>query len=88
MTDIEKVARYFSALVRAEFDTETLAEIVATNAASDNHTCATQDYIDANCLMYGAFCAHFFREPDVSSDADTDIWNQAWNMAKKAQFQN
>lgn len=87
MSDIETLARYFRALVSATFDSETLAEIDARNALPRyTGCCATHDFCDANSLMYGAFCALMFREPNTESDSDCALWNAAWDAARKTPF--
>jgi hypothetical protein len=79
--------RYFSALVRAAFTDDELAEINETNAASPNMGCATHDYMDANALMYGAWAALYFEPPDVSQEHVCEKINAAWDEAREAGFQ-
>ena len=48
--------------------------------------CHTHDYCDANMLMAAAWQEFFGSEPDVSKEEDTLIWNDAWEIAKAADF--
>ena len=43
-----------------------------------DHSCAN-DYVDANMSMAAAFQEITGREPDVSSQPDTDLWNESWS---------
>jgi len=85
--DVEKLSRYFSALIRAEYTDDELSEVNRRNAQSDMG-CATHDFRDANAYMYGAFCALMFRESNSESDTDVGMMNQAWDMSRAAQFRN
>lgn len=85
------LARYFSALVTAHFDSDTLAEINRRNATPDYVcACATHDFTDANALMWGAWGALHFEAPDLSTadsaQAVADEMGRAWDAAKAAGF--
>ena len=82
-----KLARFFAALVRAEFSAETLSRIVELNQTPRYRgCCATHDFCDANSLMYGAFCALHFREPDPACEDDVKNMNLAWDVARESGF--
>ena len=87
MENVEKLSRYFSALIRAEYTDAELSEVNRRNAQSDMG-CATHDFRDANAFMYGAWCALNFAEPDLAQDSTVDTINQAWNTSRAAQFKN
>lgn len=84
MDDIKQLARNFAALINANLNQHEISEINAINSKNPDF-CASHDYMDSNALMYGAFGALFFREPDYFA-SDTDLMNKAWNIAKLAQF--
>jgi hypothetical protein len=44
------------------------------------------DFCDANMAMDEAWNRMFQDECDLSSDADVDLWNAAWNLAKSKNF--
>ena len=86
-TDARKLARYFSALLNAALSPAKMSAIVKANANRSDGTCATHDYTDSNAMMYGAFCALYFREPDPASEADANLMDEAWTIAKVNGFQ-
>lgn len=83
-----KLASYFAALVSAEFDSAKLQEVNRRNKLRDYAgACATHDFIDANSLMYGAWCALYFAPPDLAhDDSVSDTMGQAWQIARNAGF--
>ena len=83
------LSRIFSALVRATFTPAELSEINRRNLTpAYAGACATHDFCDSNALMYGAFCALKFREPDPGSESDTEAMNRAWDESRLAGFAN
>lgn len=80
------LAMLFTENVRGYFDPATLADIDRTNRANNDGTCATGDLADSNMFMGDAFETLFGRITDVSSQAETDLWNRAWDMAKARGF--
>ena len=48
-----------------------------------DNACASRDFCDANMAMEGAFKRAFEREPNPENDSDTDLWNKAWDVAKR-----
>lgn len=83
--DVVKLARYFAALIRAEYTPEELSEVIATNREKPEFE-SLHDYRDANAYMYGAYCALFFEQPDCGSDHDTALMNHAWNIARQSEY--
>ena len=81
------LAREFHAIIR-EILPEHLEEIDRSNLEAE-HTCATQDFCDANVYMDEAFVAVMEREHAmfVSDASETDkekddaLWDTAWGMA-------
>jgi hypothetical protein len=47
------------------------------------NACASHDFCDANMAMEDAFRRTFGREPNLQDDTDIDVWNNAWDAAKK-----
>lgn len=86
--DFAKLAAYFSALIRAEYTAEELAEVQRRNAtAAYAGACATHDFRDANAYMFGAWAALHFEAPRLSDDATVEAMNQAWEIARSKGFQ-
>lgn len=87
MNDVTKLSRFFAALVRAAFTADELAEVNRLNSLPERAgSCATHDFTDANALIYGAFCALMFREPDAGDEDDADLMNEAWDAARASGF--
>lgn len=87
LSDILKLARYFSALIRAEYSRDEFAEVIRLNRTPEYiGACATHDFRDANAYMYGAFAALYFREIDFESDKDNALTNAAWDIARATGF--
>lgn len=85
--EVTDLARNFAALVACNLTAETVAEINRRNATPAYAcACATHDFMDANALMYGAWCALMFEEPAVDDESIAAVWNAAWDAAKAAQF--
>ena len=99
MTDIRnvlKLARAFGQEVQEAFSAREFREICDRNKSGapydDDMCCATHEFCDANMLMHAAFVKTFDRDPLDGPDssgmtqADTDLWNAAWAVAKAAEF--
>lgn len=87
MTHIEEIARAFAASLVEGLGQATVREINARNAIEDHPSvCHTHDFCDANVDMWNAFEHTLHREPDVDSESDADIWNQAWAFARAHNF--
>ncbi len=90
INDIQTLAKYFAAIIRAEYTKEEL-ETVNRRNRDPGYTdymsaCATHDFRDSNAYIYGAYCALYFKEPDLSSEDDCQRMNHAWTLAKETGF--
>lgn len=82
-----KLAVAFCAVLREWLGADRVAEVVALNDAELNpDVCHSLDFCDAHMTMLEAFEKVLGREPDVCDDADTDLFNAAWDEAKAARF--
>jgi len=81
------VARSFASAVRHDL-ADNLAEIIRRNKTErySHGACATQDFTDANMIMAEAFEFIAGHDVDGDSDSDCDLWNTAWDMARKSDF--
>jgi hypothetical protein len=84
LSEPEKIARVFSALLAADLGYPTMEEIVGTNYGSADDTCASHDYCDANVYMMSAFVLTG-HEADPS-DLDEELWSAGWDNAKANKF--
>lgn len=50
----------------------------------DPSICHSHDFIDANVTMLEAFTDVMGFEPDLRSNSQTNLWNDAWSFAKSA----
>ena len=93
-----RIAREFSKLMLEEIGIDNLDLAVMQNTADmavgNDLTCATHDYCDANMVMDEAFHKvlgrgmYLIKESatEEQKQADTDLWNAAWTLAKHNQF--
>jgi hypothetical protein len=88
MTDkTEALARRFTDLLLKEVGPNRMQQIVRMNDVETHPgICHSHDFCDANMPMYDAFCEVVGREPDLDSDADTALFNEAWDQAKAKHF--
>jgi hypothetical protein len=87
LSDVLRLARYFAALIRAEYTSEEFAEVIRLNRMpKQTGTCATHEFRDANAYMYGAFAALYFRTIEFESEKDIALINAAWTIAKATGF--
>jgi hypothetical protein len=66
-----------------------LVEAVQRNRDEESPgVCHTHDFCDANMTMAEAMQAHgLMADKTVPlGDQDNDVWNEAWDLAKKAEF--
>jgi hypothetical protein len=83
------LARAFATELHAELGTDTLAEINRLNdAETDTGICHTHDFCDANQVMLDAWEKLMGAECscDSTNDAENAVWNEAWSIASKANF--
>ena len=76
------LAHNFANLIRRLTTQEEFDTIRKRNKTIPPGCCATHDFMDANMVMADAFSALAGREMDLESDADTAMWNAAWEIAK------
>jgi hypothetical protein len=90
--DTIALARAFGAEIQAALTRREFREMIDRNKSShtDDGICASHDFVDANMYMLDAFKKTFGREPAILTDADDEIdaklWNDAWAIAKAADF--
>jgi hypothetical protein len=93
--DAKTVAREFSKVLHSWLSKEEMALVVARNAAqTDALICHSHDFCDANMAMAEAFSNLGLKTAaDLSEggenpewDASVSLWNEAWGIAKAAQF--
>lgn len=83
----QRLANAFTDLIRDELTVEELSELRARNQAhAGSAICASHEFLDARVRMAIAFRAVSGRPRDDASDADTELWNTAWRLAKDTQF--
>lgn len=88
--EIQTIAREFASNLREAIGTLNLAKVVDANlkvkAYRDDTCCASHEFCDANVYMLEAFETVMRRLPDPASQSDADLLNEAWSMAKAANF--
>ena len=83
---VDALSRKFSSILMEWLGKETMDDVVKVNAERNDNTCASHDHTDANMAMLEAFEVLFGRANDLQDDGDTDLWNAAWDKAKKQGF--
>jgi hypothetical protein len=96
-----KVAREFSRIVTEWLGKETMLKVIQENkdhiGTMYEDCCATGNYCDSNMAMLEAFVLGVGRDFNLILDdespenmarheADCELWNAAWDMAKKNQY--
>lgn len=86
--ELTGLAQLFSEKLRAALSEIDMLEAIRRNHAEgvDSMVCHTHDFCDANVYMGEAWEEFFGQAPDVSSDSDAAIWNEAWTIAKANAF--
>jgi hypothetical protein len=84
LQEVALLARQFADVLHVWLTPAEFAEMQRRNRTPkyDKH-CASHDFCDANIAMEDAFKRTFGREPNLESDTDIDLWNKAWDVAKK-----
>lgn len=84
---INQIADQFVANLREDLSAETMAEIVRLNMTpAYAGCCASHDFCDANVYMLAAWESLTHREMDAASQEDADLWNAAWDQARRYQL--
>lgn len=82
----QRLAKAFTDLIRNDLTVEQLSELRARNQAhAGTAICASHEFLDARDRMAIAFRAVSGRARDAS-DADAELWNTAWRLAKDDEF--
>jgi len=85
-----QLANAFSKVLNEWLSTEDISEINRRNSTPEYYVfelCATHDFCDPNQAMIDAYKSIFGREPSVQNKKDNELINKAWDLAKKAGFQ-
>lgn len=81
------LANAFIKVVEYNLTAPQIEQVVKLNKTFDYISCcATHDFCDANELMAEAFKTVVGTEIDLQNDVHLDLWNNAWNIAKQAEF--
>lgn len=80
------LARAFGArmqeLPRAQF-----RQVIDRNKCESNDLiCHSHDFVDANMVMLAAFEDVYKRAIDMDNEEELELWNDAWAIAKAADF--
>lgn len=86
MNLVQKLAYEFADQMADCLTTEELTDVIIINRENNDNTCHSGDLIDSNMVMAAAFEAIGLDAPSADCELETDLWNQAWDMAKKADF--
>lgn len=97
MTDVNeiiKLARAFGEQMQGALTTSQFRAMCDANKCETNiGICHSHDYCDANMEMLVAFEETYGRNPldgrgdeGGMNEADTQLWNDAWTVAKAAEF--
>lgn len=83
---IEALAVQFIEELRETISADDMDKVNARNVTPDYFKCcATHDFCDANQCMIDAL-EHFGLSFDTQSEAQIDLINSAWNLAKACEF--
>jgi hypothetical protein len=89
------VAHQFIYTIREWLSPSDVQIAVERNRSETGNVCHTHDFCDANMAMQEAFgCNHLTTPAELSERGEshpdyvfaTDLWNEAWKMAKVAEF--
>lgn len=92
-----RMAAEFSKVLREWLTPLEMSKVITGNrrlGLKQQSVCCTHDFCDANMAMDAAFKRVLGREfylldskaTEDEKDADTDLWNEAWGIAKAAEF--
>ena len=95
---LKQLAIEFSKEMHNQLTKKQIEQVNAENKKRNDHTCASDDYCDANMVMDAAFTKVFKRpallanevalDKDLNDQEDIDMkyWNTAWTIAKENDF--
>lgn len=94
MSDISetiRLARAFGEQIQDSLNVSQFRLVCDMNNGDTSGACHTHDFVDANVLMQTAFIETFKRDPldtpdGHMTDADLQLINNAWAIAKAADF--
>lgn len=82
--DYQKMAVIFKRLLLAEVGEKNFESIFLLNdQEADPRICHSHDYCDANVVMAQAFSEVFGFDVDSQNEGHADVWNAAWDLAKR-----
>lgn len=83
-----KLAQAFGAKLQEEMTFCEFRAVIDQNKLEPegSDVCHSHDYCDANMPMFAAFSEVIGHSPDLGDDADMELWNDAWKIAKAADF--
>ena len=81
----QAIGAKFGFILLAEIGAANFEAVATLNAAEKNpEICHSHDFCDANEVMAEAFAAVVGRSIDLQSDADSELWSEAWASYKAA----
>lgn len=80
--EIETLALRFACDLKADLTAAEWQEVRKRNSGYSPGICASHDFRDSNLIMSDSFEAVTGREMRTNSQADSDLWNQAWQIAR------
>lgn len=76
------LAGAFLECLLSQLGPEAFEEVCRLNSLEkERYVCRSHDFCDANMVMAQAWYNLGLGEPDLESQADTDLWNAAWDHA-------
>lgn len=87
-TQVVAIAQTFVGFLARELSAADYAEMIRRNKEepeylNTSNACASHDFCDANMPMAEAFEKVMGHELDASSDEDVNLWNDAWDYARR-----
>jgi len=88
MTTSEQVAKTFSRLLVRDLGPHLVIAIQRNRDEESSSVCHTHDFCDANMVMMEAMIEHGLMKDEDSPllDENVSVWNKAWDIAKRAEF--
>lgn len=84
---VERLSSAFCEVLEHHLSRANIERAIELNRAEKNaDVCHTHDFCDANMTMLEAWEWCFNRDFDANNDKDLEVWNAAWDLAKKCEF--
>lgn len=82
------LARAFASELRDEIQDAIFTVVALNDDEAEPNICHSHDFCDANQVMIDAWAkvAGVECSCDSNNEAETALWNEAWDIAKKAKF--